>query len=321
MQVLISIAVTTYDRVDMLRETLNSILAQTYVDFEVLVGNDNPQRTVQDDFPDIDDPRVKWINNPENLGAIENTNNLIGMAKGKFITTLADDDLLAPEFLEEVNHAIEVHPDVDVFFTKYVDGEVPPSNFGSTVGETLVMSGADWLAGYLQKKFRTVGCYGVFSRQLLSSIGGVHALGSAPAFSPYNDNLMAVQAGGAQRVVFLDKPLVYFKLHSNSMSYSSRDAGAFATAQLDFLKIARPTLISGGVFQSSFRRDITRWFAGDYFSVASKSPRTSQVDMFRYYLTANGWVFSGSEKISTFYFISRTYFWSVYRKIRYKNCL
>jgi glycosyltransferase involved in cell wall biosynthesis len=274
-----SVVVTTFDRVDLLRETLNSILNQRVGDFEVLVGNDNLERVVENDFPEIVDSRIQWFNNRKNLGAIENTNNLIGLAKGEYITTLADDDLWSPEFLYEMQQLIDVEPHAEVYFSNYAEGVVPSSNFWKTGSSPVICSGADWVSGYLSKRFRAVGCYGVFDRQFLTSIGNVHALGCNPKFSPYNDNLMAVQAGLAKKVVYAPDPLVFLRLHAGSMSYSSGDAMAYATAQQDFFSIVAPIPNMATTGSNADRDNLLAWFFDDFFSVLLKGPGTSVVNI------------------------------------------
>ena len=61
-QPFITIGVTTYNRREMLKECLHSILAQTHVDFEVIVGNDFTSNKLYLDEFGIDDPRFKDLN-------------------------------------------------------------------------------------------------------------------------------------------------------------------------------------------------------------------------------------------------------------------
>jgi glycosyltransferase involved in cell wall biosynthesis len=236
-------------------------------------------RVVENDFPEIIDPRIRWINNEQNLGAIDNTNNLISLAQGEYITTLADDDLWSPEFLHEMQRLIDVEPDAEVYFSNYAEGGVPSSNFWTSGGSPTVCSGAEWASGYLSKRFRAVGCYGVFDRRFLASIGNVHALGCRPKFSPYNDNLMAVQAGLADKVVYSPTCLVFLRLHAGSMSYSSGDAMAYATAQQDFFRIVEPVLNHPAAGPNVDQDNLLSWFFDDFYSVLLKGPGTSAVNI------------------------------------------
>jgi glycosyltransferase involved in cell wall biosynthesis len=77
-----SIGVTTYNRHELLRETLNSILAQSFTDFEVIVGNDYTQEVLTGEMLGITDPRIRFVNHPRNLREVGNMNALLEMAKG-----------------------------------------------------------------------------------------------------------------------------------------------------------------------------------------------------------------------------------------------
>ena len=104
---LFSIGVTTYDRVELLIETLSSITAQTFTDFEVIVGNDNPERTLTAEALGVDDQRIRFVNHASNLGELNNMNTLLDISRGRYFTWLADDDLYAPTFLAAVAEALE----------------------------------------------------------------------------------------------------------------------------------------------------------------------------------------------------------------------
>ena len=99
---LISIAITTYDRVSLLEETINCVLKQSYSNIEVLIGNDNTKRDIKSLFPNIYDNRIKWINHEHSLGYIDNVNMLFDMSTGDYFTTISDDDLLDFDFLQKM---------------------------------------------------------------------------------------------------------------------------------------------------------------------------------------------------------------------------
>ena len=80
----VSIGVTTYDRLEMLGETVSSILAQTHKNLEILIGNDNPERNLtMSDLGLGYDPRVIIVNHSKNLGEINNLNWLLKNSSGR----------------------------------------------------------------------------------------------------------------------------------------------------------------------------------------------------------------------------------------------
>lgn len=226
-----SIGVTTFKRRELLVETLSSILAQTFVDFEVIVGNDNTAESLTQEMLGIDDRRVRILNHPVNLGEIGNMNELLAQSRGRYFTWLADDDLYMPDFLQAVRDAHERHGPVSCVFTNYASGATCKPDKVSYADRIKLVLGRDFLRTYLDRRIKAIGCYGVFELRYIREIGGMERLGSG--FSPYSDNLLVVKAGALESLCYIDAPLIFFRTHPGSMSYSSPDFDAYLTAQED----------------------------------------------------------------------------------------
>lgn len=226
-----SIGVTAFKRRELLVETLSSILAQTFADFEVIVGNDNTAESLTQEMLGIDDGRVRILNHAVNLGEIGNMNELLAQSQGRYFTWLADDDLYAPDFLQAVRDAHERYGPISCVFTNYESGAAcKPSSV--VYAESIErIPGRDFLHIYLDRKIKAIGCYGVFEAQYLRGIGGMERLGSG--FSPYSDNLLAIKAGALESLCYIDAPLIFFRTHPGSISFSSPDLDAYLTAQED----------------------------------------------------------------------------------------
>lgn len=118
---LISIAVPAYQTpVEFLKQMIDSLLAQTYANWELCIANASPDNEqMQKVLADYSakDPRVRFCNMKENLGIAENTNRAFAMAKGEFLGLLDHDDLLAPNALYEIVKALQTHPQADALYT------------------------------------------------------------------------------------------------------------------------------------------------------------------------------------------------------------
>ena len=263
-----SIAVTTFDRVDLLRQTLGSILAQTFTDFEILVGNDNQNKQVRRDFLDLSDSRIRWIDHPKNLGYVDNVNCLLELAEGRFFTSLSDDDIYFPRYLETMRRAVIEYGSLKVAFCGFIHGDHPPLDIPPIEGSIQLYSGPDWLQGYLSKTFPAVGCYGVFEREFMRSLGGTQKLGSS-SLPPYCDNLLAVQAGLGDKVAYCPDPLLFYRLHAGSLSCTSTVYGDFFSAQRDFLNLADDIFRqhTHNDRRPEYRALLLAWFIRDFFSV------------------------------------------------------
>lgn len=269
-----SIGVTTYDRLDLLKEALSSIVSQTYPDFEVIVGNDNPHQVLSSENLNINDERISFVNRPTNLGELPNMNDLLARSRGRYFTWLADDDMYAPDFLESAYSALSELEFPFVLFTGYMAGSdyVHYERDGIT-SNIRVLTGRAFLNEYLSRSLKIIGCYGLFSTGYIRKIGGMEKLGNG--FSPYSDNLLAIKSGLLEKIIVIDAPLIFFRTHVDSMSYTSPDLTAYESAQHELL------FKSIHVFRDRLLRDdfndnlflLLKWCIEDFYPVMLRSGR------------------------------------------------
>jgi glycosyltransferase involved in cell wall biosynthesis len=111
---LVSICTPTYNRPKLLRRTIESCLAQTCQDFEIIITDNSTNDDSAQMVAKIQDPRIRYFSNNGNIGSLENYKKAVSMARGKYVQILADDDLLKPKFLELMVDAFEKNPTVGV---------------------------------------------------------------------------------------------------------------------------------------------------------------------------------------------------------------
>ena len=99
---LVSIIMPSYNTGRFIAETINSVISQTYTNWELIIvddcSNDNTDDIVKQFLSDI---RIKYIKNETNSGAAVSRNRALREAKGKWIAFLDSDDLWLPEKLEK----------------------------------------------------------------------------------------------------------------------------------------------------------------------------------------------------------------------------
>ena len=98
-----------------LREAMESILAQTFGDFEFLILNDSPEAAYIDDIvASYADSRIRYFRNAENIGISESRNKLIDLARGEYLAVMDHDDISCPERFEKQVAFLDSHPEVGV---------------------------------------------------------------------------------------------------------------------------------------------------------------------------------------------------------------
>ena len=104
----VTVIIATYNWSSVLRYAIDSVLAQTMRDFEVLVVGDGCTDDSEQVVAAAGDPRVRWINLPENTGHQTGPNNRgLQEARGEFIAYLGHDDLWLSHHLQCTADALE----------------------------------------------------------------------------------------------------------------------------------------------------------------------------------------------------------------------
>lgn len=108
-----TIIITTYNRAKLLPQAIQSVLNQTFSDFELLVIDNGSTDDTRSVVGQIKDPRLRYVLNPEPTNSCDAPRNLgIRMARGEWVSFLDDDDIWYPDRLQKVKDAFERNPEV-----------------------------------------------------------------------------------------------------------------------------------------------------------------------------------------------------------------
>ena len=92
----ISVVMSVYNAEKYIKEAIQSILNQTYQDFEFIIVNDGSTDNTLYVMEEVKDHRIKIINNPENIGLTRSLNKGIAASKGEYIARMDADDVSLP---------------------------------------------------------------------------------------------------------------------------------------------------------------------------------------------------------------------------------
>ena len=112
----VSVVLCSYNRPTLLRLALESVLAQTYQDFEIVLADDASDFDVGALAASFADPRIHVHRSPRNLGIAGNYFRGFRIARGTYIGHLDDDDMWEPQLLELLVSALEAHHSAGIAF-------------------------------------------------------------------------------------------------------------------------------------------------------------------------------------------------------------
>src|SRR5512136_1039319 len=111
----VSVVMPVYNGARTLMEAVNSVLKQTYSDFELIICNDASTDETENILNSITDDRVRVIHNRQNLGEGPTRDRAIEVGRGVWLAVIDADDAWAPERLEVMLQETEGSTDMMVF--------------------------------------------------------------------------------------------------------------------------------------------------------------------------------------------------------------
>ena len=123
----VSICITTYNRPDLLKETLDSCFKQTFKPFEIIIGDDSKNDLTKNmiaKLPKIKDVDIKYYHNNPPLKQAKNVNFVFNNATGDKLVLMHDDDLFVPDAIETLVNILKKDSTIKIAFGKsYVMSE------------------------------------------------------------------------------------------------------------------------------------------------------------------------------------------------------
>ena len=267
----LTVAIPTYRGAQFLGAAMQSVLAQTFRDFELLVINDNSPDDTEAVVRRFDDPRVRYLRNPDNLGPQGNWNRCLDLARGCYFKLLPHDDLLMPNCLARqvgVLDADSAQQVALVFSAREVlapDGRVLMQRGYPGAAEGRI-DGRDVLRACVRRGTNLVGEPGavMFRKALAEQIGPFDATNPYVIDLDYWFRLLA--HGGAY---FCDEALASFRVSQQSWSVAigkaqDRDFVEFVVRARDWVQ---PPLTTSDLQFARMSAGVNKWLRRLFYAI------------------------------------------------------
>jgi glycosyltransferase involved in cell wall biosynthesis len=219
----VSVCIPTFNAAKYLRECIESVLAQTYRDFELLISDDGSTDHTCEIAASIRDPRIRVCRLDRNMGMPYNFNNAVNLSRGTYIKLLCYDDLLDPTSLEKQVDLLDRRPEV-VMVTSglhYMDEAGRALRRVSYFSRETVASEVEIIAGTLV--YGNV--VGSPSAVLIRRESLLRAGPFSEEFPQVMDVEMWLRLAALGPVGYIPEPLCSYRLHPEAMTVTHRKVG------------------------------------------------------------------------------------------------
>lgn len=252
----ITVIMPVYNGGHYLRPAIDSILAQTYENFELLIIDDGSKDDSLAICRSYSDARLRIVENGVNLGLVATLNKALDLALGKYIARMDCDDISLPERLEKQWRFMEAHPDYGgcgTWYSRLWDGPATVSKFP--------VEDAD-IRFYLTLDNPFLHSSMFLRRSVLEQ----YALRYDPRFLHAEDYEFWARCAGFAKFANLPEVLLRYRYHTNSVSHVFRAeqceaADRVRARQLAALGIypeADELSVHHAIVRFQFRGDITQ---------------------------------------------------------------
>lgn len=213
----VTVGIPTYNRAALLRDTIESVLAQTYREFRLIISDNASTDETPQILASYRDPRIDYIRGERNIGMIGNFNRVISRAETEFLIILPDDDLLYPEYLRAVMELFDRYPRVGVVHTAF--DEIDIDSRVQKHGTSFVKSSHRWkvvepgLAFLERSMTSTALCQSsaTFRTRAILEAGGLKEQDE-----PFADVPLFMRIAQHWDLAYLDQPLIAFRVHDQT---------------------------------------------------------------------------------------------------------
>lgn len=217
----VTVAIPTYNRAELLRGCIESILAQDYQDLNLLVldnaSDDDTEEVVRSLF--LQDQRIAYIKHETNLGFVRNWINIIELNQSQYLTIVPDDDLLLAGFISESVQALDEHPSAgfSLALPSFIDnnGAILNQKHDAFDMPDGLINGLDYID--LCIAWRGSSIYTATTMMRAAALSEVGSFDSPHSWNTIDSNL-SFRLASRFDIVFLRKELAQIRVHPGQLS-------------------------------------------------------------------------------------------------------
>ncbi|MCV6609743.1 MAG: glycosyltransferase [Amphritea sp.] len=209
---LVSVIVPVYNGEKYLLEAINSVLSQTYSDFEIIVINDGSTDSSMDIVAAINSDKIRVVTNEQNIGLAATRNRGLKVAKGKYIALMDGDDISFPHRFEKQVEFLEQNPDIGLVSSNFITFEEDIES--GKRSEKVLPTDSDFISTIIP--FQNVICCPVamFRSELVTEKG----LFFNESLRTCEDWDMWYRISKLSGIANIDDYLIYYRKHGSNLS-------------------------------------------------------------------------------------------------------
>ena len=231
----VTVGIPTFNRAALLREAIESVLAQTHGEFRLLVSDNASTDETPDVLASFSDPRLDYVRATENVGMIGNFNRLLALADTELVMLLPDDDRLYPDYLRCVVDVMQRNPRVGIAHTAFDEIDADSRVRGGSPHADRSQPACKIEPGhaFLERSMTSTITFMSTATFRTRAIRDAHGLKAEE--EPFADVPLFMRIASSWDIAYLERPLAAFRVHDDTETARLAPVGEGEAAARDRL--------------------------------------------------------------------------------------
>ncbi|RRN77381.1 glycosyltransferase [Pseudoxanthomonas sp. SGD-10] len=208
----VTVFMAVYNGSAYLRDAIDSILSQTFKDFELLIINDGSTDNSVDIISSYTDPRIRLLHNEQNRGLLFTRNRGVQEARGEYIAILDCDDIAVTDRLETQYNFLQLHKDIAMCggHSIYIDENGIPTGYILKQPTHNILANMLFVNPFVNSTL-------MIRKSVIEEVGGYRD------YAPAEDFDLSLRIAQKYEVANIDAVLVKYRIHQHNISGTQTD--------------------------------------------------------------------------------------------------